>query len=203
MTSKSGDKKMNAFFQKLATEFAGFLIGVQILLKALDKMKYFSQYPAHVCFLFAAGLFVIAGSIFNAARRKESGHAHALFHIVEGVVIITSALILFEEGKFRMPAFLAFIGCLYVMMGMIGYKLNKDNYKQYGKSILRWVGSAFLVFGFTAVIWNWNYDKDKWVFGIGGMFILIGALYAFFAGRLISIFERAEKSKAPEVPKDN
>lgn len=203
MTEISGEQEKKNFLQKLATEFAGFLIGVQILLKALDKMKYFSEYPVHVCFLFAAALFVMAGSIYNGLKRKESAHSHALFHLIEGVVLVICAIILFEEGKFRLPAFIAFIGCLYVLMGIIGYKLNKDNFRQLGKPILRWVGSAFILFGLIAVIWNWNYDKDKWVFIISGMFILIGAFYAFLAGWLISRFERAAKPKTPEAPPDN
>jgi len=182
-------------FQRLAPELAGIAVGLQILFKGIDKAHDFSDYPLHVGFLFLAGLFVIAASIYNGIKKGESKRTHALFHLIEGAAIIVSAWILFDKGRFRMPAFLAFVGCLYVLMGIIGYKLNRGNYKRYAKPLMRGSGLAFLLFGLTAVIWNWNYDKDKWVFGIAVLFVLIGAFYMTFAGWLLSVFERADKSK--------
>ncbi len=178
--------KNEIFFKRWAAEFAGLAIGLQILVKAWDKLPYFSHYPLHVGFLIFAGLFVTFGSIFHHLLEKRIKHVHALFHLIEGVVFIIIALILIEKGKFRMPAFLIFIGCLYVVLGAVNYKMNEENYMQFGKQLLKWLGFAFLAFGLSAIGLNWYYDKDEWVLGIAVLFILFGLFYLIFTDRILS-----------------
>jgi hypothetical protein len=181
--------------QTWMTEFGGICIGVQILAKAVDKLPLFSHDPVRVGFLFLAGLFVVLGSLFHKTLERRIRNTHSLFHIIEGVVMAVSAWILVDKGKFRLPAFIAFVGCLYVLLGVMGYVLNKSNYKKYGKPLLRSVGAAFFLFGLVAIIANLNYDKDPWVFGIAGMFVAIGVFYGAFTNWL---FAKLEKIGAPE-----
>ncbi len=173
-------------------DFAGFLIGLQILIKAWDKLPYFVHYPFHVGFLLLAGLFVVLGSFFHHLLEKRVKKVHAFFHLMEGAAIIVSALLLFEKGKFRLPAFILFVGCLYLVLGVIGYKIDADNYQQLGRRLLKWVGLAFIVFGSLSVIWNWNYDKDPWVFIISGIFLLFGIFYFIFADWFMKRLAKAE-----------
>lgn len=187
--------KNKSFLKNWATEFAGLCIGFQILVKAFDKLPYFRHYPLSISFLIFAGLFVTIGSLLHHRLEKHIKHTHALFHCIEGVVMIISALLLFDKGKFRMPAFILFIGCLYIVLGILGYTLNKDNYKRLGRPILRWTGIVLLVFGVVAIGLNWNYDKDPWVFGIAALILLIGAFYSIFTDWILSQmgkFEAAE-----------
>lgn len=186
--------KLNqTFIKKWSAEFGGLAVGIQILVKAFDKLPYFSHYPLHIGFLFSAGLFVIIGSIFHHLLEKYIKHSHALFHLIEGFVFIISALLLFEKGKIRLPAFIIFIGFIYLLIGVIGYKVSETNYKQISKPLFRWLGITFLLFGFIAMVINWNYDKNTWVFIIASLFVFIGLFYSFFTNRILIWIDKFDK----------
>jgi hypothetical protein len=182
------------FHKRLAEELAGLLIGIQILFKAIDKWPYFSHYPVHVSLLLLAGLFVTLGSLFHHLLEKRVKHVHALFHLIEGLVFMVIALLLFEKGKFRLPAFLFFIGFFYMILGVIGYRINKENYQRLGKLLVTWMGIAFFTFGLVAVVWNWNYDKDPWVFSVAALMVIVGFLYLLFTDWILKKMKKPETS---------
>ncbi len=177
---------------KWISEFAGIAIGIQILTKAFDKLHYFEESPIKVGFLFVAGIFVIVGSIFHHRLEKRIKNIHSLFHIIEGTVLAISAILLFEKGKIRLPAFILFVGVMYLVLGVIGSKINDTNYKKYSKPVLRWLGITFVLFGLIAIVINIFNDKDGWVFGVSVLFVLIGLFYSLFTEFILKKIEKME-----------
>ena len=188
-------KSIQTFVKHWAAEIAGVALGMQIIAKAFDKLPYFSHFPIHVGFLFFAGVFVTLGSLFHRLLEKRIKKIHPLFHLTEGLVFIISAVLLFEKGKLRMPAFILFIGFLYIVIGVMGYKLNETNFKRVGNKLFKWLGLFFLLFGSAAVFLNWNYDRDIWVFIISALFILFGLLYLIFTKKVLSLIEKMDRDK--------
>lgn len=178
--------KNKTFLKQWSAEIAGLVIGIQILVKAWEKIPYFSHNPLHVGFLFLAGLFVLVGSLLHHRLEKRIRNVHALFHLIEGCVFAVTALLFFEKGKFRMPVFLIFIGCLYVVLGVIELKMKDESDYKFGRRLLRGMGMILLAFGLTAIVWNGLDDKDPWVFGVSGLFVLIGLFYSIFSGWIVT-----------------
>jgi hypothetical protein len=186
--------KNQIFLKQGAAEIAGLVIGIQILVKAWEKIPYFCHNPLHVGFLFLAGVFVMGGSIFHHKLEKRVRNVHALFHIIEGCVFVVTALLFFEKGRFRMPVFLIFIGCLYVVLGVIEFKMKDEKDIKFGRRMLRGMGVVFLAFGSSAIAWNWFDDKDPWVFGVSALFVLIGLFYLIFSGWIVARLRTSGKN---------
>jgi hypothetical protein len=181
------------FLTRFAPEFAGLCIGIQILLKWWSKLPHLSERPLHVGFIFLAGLFVTLGSVFHHRLEKRVRNVHALFHTIEGLVLATCAVLLFEEGKFRIPAFIFFIGCLYVVVGLVGYRINEGNWQRSGRRLLFGAGVACLLFGLTAIVLNLLHDANVWVFIIAAIFVSFGIIYTFFTDRVMARLQKWEK----------
>lgn len=173
-----------------ADRVAGLAVGTQILLKAADKLPHFSRHPYLVGFLFLAGAFVTVGSIGHERLERRVRNAHGLFHLVEGAVLVLTAVLLLEKGRLRLPLVFLLVGCLYAVSGAVSYVLTPENRERVGRRFLRSVGVVLLLAGaalggFTAVG-----DRDPWAFGIGGLFLVIGLSMTFLADRLLRCFDR-------------
>jgi hypothetical protein len=55
------------------------------------------------------------------------------------------------------------------------------------------LGITFLLFGFIAMVINWNYDKNTWVFIIASLFVFIGLFYSFFTNRILIWIDKFDK----------
>lgn len=162
---------------RLLSDLPGILLSIQILVKGVEKLPYFSHFPLHVGFLFLAGGFIIFGTLFHNHLEKRVKNVHALFHLIEGAVLIVSALILFEKGKIRIPLFILFIGFCYLAIGIFFYCVKPPNRERASRHFLRWSGRVFLAAGLLAIGLNFRHDRDAWVFGIGGLLIAIGLFH--------------------------
>ncbi len=190
--TRTGDGRSGhdaATASRWADRVAGLAVGTQILLKGADKLPHLSRHPFLVGFLFLAGAFVTVGSIAHERLERRIRNAHGLFHLVEGAVLVLSAVLLLEKGRLRLPLVLLLVGCLYAVSGAISYVLTPENRERVGRRFLRSVGVVLLLAGaalggFTAVG-----DRDPWAFGIGGLFVVIGISMALFSDRLLRRFD--------------
>jgi MFS family permease len=160
-----------------AAAIGGFCLGLQILVKASEKVPYFDEHPFRIGFLLAAGVFVTAGSLVFHRLERRMPHLHGLFHLIEGCVLVVSASLLFEKGKIRMPLVILFLGILYVVLGAATYWITPRNQDRVGRRLLKWMGTAFLGAGGLACGLNLANDRDGWVFVIGGLFLALGLLF--------------------------
>ncbi len=165
-------------------DIPGLLLGIQILLKGVDKLPDFGHHPLHVSFFLLAGGFVFAGSILHHLLEKRVKNVHALFHLLEGAALATSALLLFERGKLRMPLVLLLLGILYAVLGLVGLRLNRENSERIGRRLFRWVGVVFVAAGLVMAGLNVAHDRDVWVFIIAGIFLASGFVYLLFGNWL-------------------
>lgn len=186
---------------RLLADLPGIALGFQILVKGYEKLPYFSHFPLHIGFLFLAGGFIIFGTLFHHRLEKRFKNVHALFHLIEGAVLIVSALILFEKGKIRIPLFMLFIGLIYLALGIFSYSINRANNVRIGRSFLLWLGRAFMAAGLLAVGLNLQHDRNGWVFGIGGLFFAMGLFYALCTGWLLArLLKEAGVHQEPPPP---
>lgn len=190
-TSIGGGRKGHdaATASRWADRVAGLAVGTQILIKAADKLPHFSRHPFLVGFLFLAGAFVTVGSVAHERLERRVRNAHGLFHLVEGAVLVLTAVLLLENGRLRLPLVLLLVGCLYAVSGAISYVLTPENRERVGRRFLRSVGVVLLLAGaalggFTAVG-----DRDPWAFGIGGLLLVIGISMTLFSDRLLRRFD--------------
>ena len=183
-----------------AEPVAGICIGVQILSKGFDKLDHFSHHPFSVGFLFFAGGFVILGSLLHVRLERRIKNLHGLFHLAEGLAMIVSALVLLDGGKVRLPAFIAFAGCLYVVLGIVGLA-TRGAYTKHRALLMRGIGSALLAFGAAAFVWVWRTDRDPMVLGVSGLMAALGLFYTLFSGWIVRRFPKGgEVPEPPEAP---
>ena len=173
-----------------ADRIAGVAVGVQILLKAVDKLPYFSAHPFLVGFLFLAGTFVTVGSLAHERLERRVRNAHGLFHLIEGAVLVLAAVLLFEKGKLRMPLVLLLAGCLYAVSGAVSYVLTPENRERVGRRFLRSVGVVLLLAGAALGVFTALGDRDPWAFGAAGLFLLVGLSMTLLTDRMLRRFDR-------------
>lgn len=176
-------------------DIPGILLGIQVLLKGVDKLPYFHHHPLHISFFFLAGGFIVSGSFLHHLLEKRIKNVHALFHLLEGVALATSALLLFEKGKLRMPLILLFLGCMYVVLGLISYRMNEGNRERLGKRLIKWFGLAFIVAGLIALFLNLRHDRNPWVFVIAGLFLACGLFYFLFSNWIATRLSRVKPDR--------
>ena len=173
-------------------DLSGVLLGIQILAKGVDKLPYFSHFPLHVGFLLLAGGFVVVGSFLHHFLEKWVKNVHALFHLLEGAVLIVTALLLYEKGHVSLPLVLLLLGVVYAVVGLVSFRMNEQNRLRLGRSLLRWIGLAFLVAGTAMLVLNRQHGDDPWVYGAGGLFLVLGACYFFFNGWIMAKFPKPD-----------
>lgn len=173
-----------------ADRIAGLAIGTQILLKAVDKLPDFSRHPLLVGFLFVAGAFVTVGSVAHERLGRRVRNAHGLFHLLEGTVLVLTAVLLLEKGRIRLPLVLLLCGCLYAASGAVSYVLTPANRERVGRRFLRSVGGVLLLAGAALGVFTALGDRDPWAFGVGGLFLAIGLSMTLLADRMLKRFDR-------------
>lgn len=184
------DSKLKNRFSAYATEITGFALGFQILVSALDRLDEFQIHPFQVSFLIIAAVFVIAGTFLHKKLKPYVKNIDVFFQITEGIVSVLSAILMFEEGKSRIPYFIFFIGLVLILLGIIRLKINQGNWHLYGKKVIKYIGLAFLIFGSGAIIINTIRDKNGWVYFTSGLFLFMGVLYFVFNNW---VFEKISK----------
>ncbi len=174
-----------------ADRIAGLAVGTQILLKGVDKLPYLARHPFLVGFLFLAGAFVTVGSIAHERLERRVRNAHGLFHLIEGVVLVLTALLLFEKGKHRLPLVLLLVGCLYAVSGAVSYVLTPENRERVGRRFLRAVGVVLLLAGAALAGFTAFGDRDAWAMGTGGLLVGVGLSMTLLTDRMLRRFGRS------------
>jgi len=169
MSSKGMDK-----LRSLAMDIPAAVIGFQILIKALEKLEDLHPHPLVVAALFLLGGFVLVAALLPIWMGKRLPHAHALFHLAEGVAMSLSALILFEKGGLRIPTILVGAGLLYVAAGYLESR-PAGRREQLARPILTAVGCFILAGGVVLAVYTAVHDRDAWALGASGLFVVIGA----------------------------
>lgn len=177
----------------LMTNLGGVAMGVQILVEGADKLTHFREFPFLVSFLFLAGIFIIAGTFLHTRLERKVKNVEALFHLIEGGVLMASALFLFEQGKVRMPIFILFMGILYVILGLVHYQMKNDNREKLARKLVYGLGLFFLLAGLLMIVTNFYVDRDGWVFGVGGLIFMVGLFYTLFGDKMVQRLLAASK----------
>lgn len=178
------------------TDLPGLLLGIQVLAKGVDKLPYFDHHPFHVSFFFLAGAFIAVGSFLHHFLEKWVKNVHALFHLLEGAVLAVTALLLFEKGHVSLPLVLLCLGFFYVVVGLVTFRMNEQNRLRLGRALLRWLGLAFLVMGAVMFILNRSHGDDPWVYGCGGLILVLGAFFLFFNGWITEKFPQPNHGRS-------
>lgn len=136
----------------LVLDVPALIVGVQILLKAWEKLEHHHALVA--AFLALLGGAVVAGAVLTLWLEKRTERAHALFHLAEGVAIGVSALVLFGDGRLRIPLVLLLLGACYLVIGGVESQ-PRDRRARLVRPLLACLASAFLgggvlLAGFTA-----------------------------------------------------
>jgi hypothetical protein len=161
---------------RVADIVGGLAIGTQILLKGVDKLPHFSEHPFQITFLLLAGGFVLVGSLVHERLERRVRSAHGLFHMIEGAVLVVSAVMLFEKGKVRLPLVILFAGCLYALSGAVASLVTPENRERVTRRLRRGIGVVLLLAGVASLGLNLRGDRDPWFFVIGGLFLAMGLL---------------------------
>lgn len=95
---------------KFNPQMAEYFIGLSLLIKGYEELPHFSHYPFSIGFIFFAGVFIILGTRFHHHLEKRIRHSGGLFHVLEGLVEIITAIILFQGLKKMIPFFSLLLG---------------------------------------------------------------------------------------------
>ena len=167
----------------LTLDVPAVLIGVQILAKGIGKLEGFHHHPVIVTSLLLLGGFVVAASFLPLWLERRVPQAHALFHVAEGVAMGLSAVVLWEK-QLRIPVILAFVGCMYVLVGYLESRPLAQR-KQMAGPLLKGMAVLFLIGGLVLAGFTALRDRDRWAFGAAGLCVLVGAALLAGAPRLL------------------
>jgi hypothetical protein len=168
----------------LTLDIPAAIVGVQILTKGMAKLESLDHHPFIVTSLLLLGGFVFVAAFLPLWLEKRIQHAHALFHLAEGVAMSLSAVILFEKGKLRIPIILAFVGLMYVAVGFLESRSQARRERLAGP-MLRGTGCVFLVGGVVLAGFTAFRDQDVWAYSASGLFVVLGAALLLGAPHLL------------------
>lgn len=131
-----------------------YIIGVTIILKGTEELPHFHHHPLSVGFIFFAGVFIILATTFHHQFEKRVKHGQGVFHILEGMVEMITAFILFQGTKKMIPFFLFFIGVVYFIMGIVEHYQTPENKERLMRQFGFWMGFAFITFSCAISIFN-------------------------------------------------
>jgi hypothetical protein len=174
------------------------LIGVQILLKGIEKVESLGQHPLIVASLLLLGSFVLVASFLPLWLEKRIKHAHALLHCAKGVAMNLSAILLFEKGKLRIPIILVFIGLLYIVIGYVESKPQEQRERLAGP-VLKGTAWAALAGGVSLALFTALGDRDPWALGVAGLLVVVGVTMLMRTPSLLRSM-RAAGEGGVEVP---
>ncbi len=129
---------------------------------------------------------VLVAAFLPLWLEKRLRHAHAIFHLAEGVAVTLSAVILFEKGKLRIPIILIGIGLLYVLVGYLESR-PKEQQARLAGPILRGLGVTFLLGSVVLATFTLQRDRDVYALTAAGLFALIGAAMLLGAPRILRL----------------
>jgi uncharacterized membrane protein YhhN len=158
----------------LTLDIPAAVIGVQILVKGMEKLESIGQHPFIVSAILALGAFILVASALPLWLERRIAHLHALFHVAEGVAMGLSALLLFEKGRLRIPIILVFVGLLYVVAGFLESRPEAER-ERLAAPLLKGIGWAIVAGGLVLAGFTMFGDRDAWALGAAGFFVLIGA----------------------------
>jgi hypothetical protein len=140
--------------QEFIAKIADYAIGVTLLTKGWEEAEHIRHFPLRVAFIFLAGAFIIAGTSFSHFLEKRIRNFSGLFHLLEGIVEILVATILLQRGRHWIPVFLAFVGLMYVSIGLVQLLAGEGKQKEAMMRLRTAFGSAFIVFGASVAAIN-------------------------------------------------
>jgi ABC-type multidrug transport system fused ATPase/permease subunit len=161
--------------------FAEYAIGISLLAKGWDEAAHFSDFPFRVIFIFLAGIFIIVGTKLRRRIEKKIRNFSGFFHVLEGLVEIACGSIMLEKGKHFIPAFLAFIGLIYLSRGLTQLLTNDDNRELAFMRLRLILGIAMIVFAVSMAGINALTDRNIAVFLVTPILV---------AGGIIAIMRR-------------
>jgi hypothetical protein len=159
-------------------------VGLQILSKGIAKLEAFDHHPVIVVSLLSLGAFVLVASLLPLCLEKRLPHAHAIFHVAEGVAMSLSAMILFEKGKLRIPIVFLCAGLLYVVAGYLESRTRARRERLAGP-MLKGVGVAITAGGVILATFTLLGDRDAWALGAAAFFVLVGVTLLLAAPLLL------------------
>jgi uncharacterized membrane protein HdeD (DUF308 family) len=160
-----------------------YAAGLTLLSKGWEEAERFKEFPAWVIFIFAAGAFVIVGTIVQEKLEHKLRSARGLFHALEGVVEIIGAAILLDKGKHWIPLFLGFVGLLYLSGGLVEL-LTRPEKRERAERRLRVVQAiAFIAFAIATAAWTTFTDRELMVYVIAVVLIAGGTMILKRKGR--------------------
>lgn len=139
---------------KKASSIYEILIGFTIITKGFEELPHFHNHPFSVGFIFFAGVFIILATAFHHQFEKRVRHSGGIFHILEGLVEIITAIILFQGIKRMIPMILFFIGLVYLSLGIIEHFQTPQNREHLMRRFSFWMGFAFILFASSLSIFN-------------------------------------------------
>ncbi len=157
----------------LLESLAHYLVGLTLVLKGIDLVKYFYRHPFTVIFLFCAGAFIIFNAVFHHKIEKNEPHFTALFHVAEGTFLVFIGIVLLEEDS-RQPYFFFFAGAAYLALGVFELFRNAAERKDLLRFFLTVPATVFLAAAGVALFVNLFGSNNTRVFFTAGVLAVIG-----------------------------
>ena len=159
-----------------------YLIAFSLLAKGFDKLEHYHHQLGKVVFIFAAGMFIVFGTVFHDRLAKRIKNFTALFHVAEGLALLVIGLILYQEGSSRLPYFYVFIGAVFCVIGIIFFFVEDERKERVRSLAQLWMGIAFFAAGLVTFFLNQAGEGNVWVtviaivFAAGGVVMVVRAL---------------------------
>jgi Ca2+/H+ antiporter len=139
---------------KILERIGEYAIGVGLLAKGWAEAERLGRFPFRVAFIVLAGVFVVAAATIHPRLEKRTRNVGGLVLALEGLVEIVSATILLEEGKHWIPVFLAFIGLVYLSLGLVRFLAGPARREEAMRRLRAGLGIAFIVFAVVIAFVN-------------------------------------------------
>jgi hypothetical protein len=157
----------------LTFDIPAIFIGLKIVVEGVERLEGIDHHPLIASSLLFLGVLVLATAFLPLWLEKRLASAHALGHMAEGIAIALSAILLFEQGRLRMPIVLLGTGLLYLVAGYLHSRPPARREQLAGPTLAAigyfLVAGGVVLAGFTAFG-----DRDPWAFGASGLFVVMG-----------------------------
>jgi len=159
------------------------LVGLVLILKGVDKAEHFNSHPFTVVFLFAAGTFIILGAAFHHRIERKVPNFTALFHVVEGMALISVGFALLEKSS-RLPYYFIFVGVACLGIGAFEFFTDADEKKRLRPLFLTAMGSVFLLAAIVFAAFNFFNSGNLWAYITTGVLAVMGIFFLFVLRRI-------------------